>query len=503
MRHNVILAVLLVATGFVDVRYALAGQAPAAASDPDIPISHQDRVYSAEQYSNTVSVTDPVDNKLVGTIRLGDPLPANLSPLYKGQLLVHGMGFSPDHRTIAVVAIGSNAVNFIDTATNSVKHITYVGRSPHEAFYTMDGKEVWVVVRGENYVSVLDGVTYEEKARIIVPNGPGMTIFSPDGKYGYVCSSFTPETEVITVADHRIVGKVPQASPFCPNIAATPDSKQVWFTLKDTGKTQVFDGQSPFTLLKTLDTGPITNHVNIVRNANGMFAYVTIGGLNEVKVFRTENFEQVATIPVGKLPHGIWPSGDGTRVYVGLENEDKVIAIDTLKNEVIATSPIGQAPQALVYVPDAVPAVSGTLNAAMTRMMVVPEGLGTDNLQPLGIAGQSAELWLVPPGANKDAKAPTSVSLSDQGLVQVLEAAVTGLEPGKPYLLALASEPSGTGVLEPLQGFMTNPAGAAVVNAIGPIRQVVRGEEKIPRRYLVILPGKVDDHRAAVQVQRE
>jgi hypothetical protein len=49
------------------------------------------------------------------------------------------------------------------------------------------------------------------------------------------------------------------------------------------------------------------------------------------------------------------------------------------------------------------------------------------------------ELWLAPPGARKEEKAPTSVSLSDQGLVQVLEAAVSGLEPGKPYLLALAT----------------------------------------------------------------
>ena len=491
MKRSAYLVVLLVSTVLGGARYAGAGQAPAAASDPDIPISHQDRVYSAEQYSNTVSVTDPVDNKLLGTIRLGDPLPANLSPLYKGQLLVHGMGFSPDHRTIAVVAIGSNAVNFIDTATNTVKHVTYVGRSPHEAFFTRDGNEVWVVVRGENYVSVLDGTTYAEKTRITVPNGPGMTIFSPDGKYGYVCSSFTPETVVITVADHKIVGRVPQASPFCPNIAATPDSKPVWFTLKDTGKTQVFDGQPPFALLKTLDTGPISNHVNIVRNANGMFAYVTIGGLNEVKVFRTDNFEQVATIPTGKLPHGIWPSGDGRRVYVGLENEDKVAAIDTLKNEVIATSPVGQAPQALVYVPDAGPAASGATNSA------------TSNLQPLGVAGQSAQLWLTPPGAKKEEKAPTSVSLSDQGLVQVLEAAVTGLEPGKPYLLALATEPSGTGALEPLQGFMTNPAGAAIVNAIGPIRQVVRGEDKIPRRYLVVVPGTPNNHGVPVQVQSE
>ena len=503
MYRSFIPAVLLLAADLIGLRSGFAGQAPAAASDPDIPISHQDRVYAAEQYSNTVSVTDPVDNKLLGTIRLGEPLPANLSPLYRGQLLVHGMGFSPDHRTIAVVAIGSNAVIFIDTATNNVQHVTYVGRSPHEAFFTMDGTEVWVVIRGENYVSVLDGTTYEEKTRITVPNGPGMTIFSPDGKYAYVCSSFTPETEVITVADHKIVGKVPQASPFCPNIAATPDSKQVWFTLKDTGKTQVFEAQPPFALLKTLDTGPITNHVNIVRNANGMFAYVTIGGLNEVKVFRTDNFAQVATIPTGKLPHGIWPSGDGTRVYVGLENEDKLAAIDTLKNEVIATSPVGQAPQALVYVPDAIPAASGDLNSAMTRMPVAPEGLGTNNLQPLGIAGQSAQLWLAPPGVNKAANAPTSVSLSEQGLVQVLEAAVTGLEPGKPYVLALASEPSGTGALQPLQNFMTNPAGAAIVNTIGPIRQLVRGEEKTPRRYLVIVPGTPDSHGAPVQVQRE
>src|SRR6266700_1754925 len=105
MKRNSILTILLVPAALVCMRCAWAGQVPAAATDPDIPISHRDRVYSAEQFSNTVSVTDPVDNKLLGAIRLGDPLPANLSPLYKGQLLVHGMGFSPDHRTIAVVAI--------------------------------------------------------------------------------------------------------------------------------------------------------------------------------------------------------------------------------------------------------------------------------------------------------------------------------------------------------------------------------------------------------------
>src|SRR5204863_262168 len=140
------------------------------------------------------------DNKLLGVIRRGDPTAGNLSPLYRGQLLVHGMGFSPDHRTIAVVSVGSNSVTFIDTATNTVKHTTYVGRSPHEAFFTPDGKEVWVTVRGEDYITVLDPTTYKETGRIKTPGGPGMTIFSPDGRYGYVCSSFNPVLAVFDVA---------------------------------------------------------------------------------------------------------------------------------------------------------------------------------------------------------------------------------------------------------------------------------------------------------------
>jgi YVTN family beta-propeller protein len=480
---RILIAPTLLST-FLAFAPAWAGQAPGKLSDPDMPVSHRDRLYAAEQFSNTVSVTDPVDNKLLGVIRLGDPQPANLSPLYRGQLLVHGMGFSPDHKTIAVVSIGTNSITFIDTATNTTKHVTYVGRAPHEAFYTPDGNEVWVTVRGEDYVSVLDGHTFGEKTRIKVPNGPGMTIFSPDGMYGYVCSSFNPETAVISVADHHIVGRVKQESPFCPNIAATPDGRQVWFTLKDTGRTQVFDARPPFAPLKTLDTGPITNHVNFAHNANGTFAYVTIGGLNEVKVFRTDNFEQVATIQVGNLPHGIWPSGDGSRIYVALENADTLAAIDTLTNKVIATSRLGQAAQAIAYVPNA-----------------VPDGDGMQNLQQLGIGGQAAYLSLVPATGAKTK--PTSVSLFDQGLTQVLEAAVTGLVPMQPYVLALAAKPDGSGSVEPLAAFVTNPAGAAIVNAVGPIRQIVRSADQAQRRYLVIVSGTVGKLGAPVQVQVE
>ncbi|OAF13337.1 hypothetical protein AYJ54_44180 [Bradyrhizobium centrolobii] len=474
----------LAATMLATSGAAWAGQAPGALASPDVPISHHDRVYAAEQFSNTVSVTDPVDNRLLGVIRLGDPQPGNFSPLYKGQVLVHGMGYSPDHHTLVVVSIGSNSVTFIDTATNAVKHTTYIGRSPHEAFFTPDGKEVWVTVRGENYISVLDPGSFEEKTRITTPNGPGMQMFSPDGKYGYICSSFNPETDVVSVAEHKIIARVKQESPFCPNIAVTPEGDQVWFTLKDTGKTQVFDARPPFNPIKTIDTGPITNHVNFAHTAKGTFAYVTVGGLNEVKVFRTDDFSQVATIPVGNLPHGVWPSGDGTRVYVGLENADALAAIDSATNKVIANVPIGQAPQAIAYVPNA-----------------APDPDERQNLQTLGVAGQVAHLALAPKERPEGGKAPTSVSLFDQGLIQILQASVTGLQPKQKYVLALAEHADGSGPLQPLAAFMTNPAGSAIVNAAGPIRQIVDQTSKLYKRYLVIASGEAAMPGEPVQIE--
>jgi hypothetical protein len=57
------------------------------------------------------------------------------------------------------------------------------------------------------------------------------------------------------------------------------------------------------------------------------------------------------------------------------------------------------------------------------------------------------------------------------------------------------------GPLEPLANFMTNPAGAAIVNAVGPIRQVIEIKAAVPGRFLVVAPvagGKVG---APVQVQ--
>jgi hypothetical protein len=95
----------------------------------------------------------------------------------------------------------------------------------------------------------------------------------------------------------------------------------------------------------------------------------------------------------------------------------------------------------------------------------------------------------------------SSVTLFDQGLIQVVQAAIAGLQPKTSYVFALASQPDGAGLLQPLAGFTTNPAGAAIVNAIGPIRQLVQPDVQEQRRYFVVAAGTPALPGAVVQTQ--
>lgn len=444
----------------------------AATSAMALPTAH-DRVYTADQNSNTVSVFNPADNTLVGQIRLGNPRPDVLSPLYRGQINVHGMGFSPDHKTLVVVSNGSNSVTFIDTATNAVKGITYVGRSPHEGFFSADGKEVWVVVRGEDYISVIDPRTFKETRRIKTAVGPGMVQFMPDGKLAFSVASFTPQVDVIDVKSHKVIKKIDVVSPFSPFLQFTPDHKEIWMTHKDVGKVTRIDTHT-LKVTGVIDTGFITNHLAFATVDGKVLAYVTVGGENVVKVFTTDaDAKLVATIPTGALPHGIWTSDDSSRVYVGLENGDGMEVIDPAQNKVVAHVAGGQAPQALVFLSN-----------------VVKEGDGKQNLAPLANA-EPLNIRLKPVAA---ADARGFVVSRNLGVVDALEVSLFKLKPQTNYNVYL----SGTAV--PVASFVTDAKGMSNGTAIGPTRNLAAPGAAAAPSKLIVMEGNapVDEAKAAL-----
>ena len=401
-----------------------------------------DRVYTGDQNTNTVSVFNPATNTLLGQIKLGNVRPDVLSPLYRGEINVHGLGFSPDHKTLLAISNGSNSVTFIDTATNKVKGKTYVGRSPHEGFFSADGKEVWVVVRGEDYISVIDPATYRETRRIQTDPGPGMVQFHPDGKLAFVVSSFTPTVDIIDVASHTMVKRIGVVSPFSPFLQFTPDHGEIWMTHKDVGKVTRISTRT-LEVTGVIDTGFITNHLAFATVGGEVRAYVTVGGENLVKVYSTgRDAKLLATIATGALPHGIWASDDGSRLYVGLENGDGVQVIDSASNQVIATMPGGQAPQGLVYLSNVAPSADDHAN------LVPRVNQDAHNIPFKATAGDGKGFAVV----------------RNLGVVDALEVFLYKLKPNTVYNVTVGSQAA------PLGSFRTNDAGMANGTMIGPVR---------------------------------
>ncbi|WP_296001095.1 YncE family protein [Rugamonas sp.] len=422
----------------------------------------QDRVYTADQNSNTVSVFNPATNTLLGQIKLGNARPDVLSPLYRGEINVHGMGFSPDHKTLLVIANGSNSVTFIDTATNKVKGKTYIGRSPHEGFFSADGKEVWVVVRGEDYISVIDPLTFKETRRIQTDVGPGMVQFMPDGKLAFAVSSFTPTVDVIDVKTHEIVKRISVVSPFSPFLQFTPDFKELWMTHKDVGKVTRIDTRT-LEVTGVIDTGFISNHLSFATVGGAVYAYVSIGGENVVKVYSTgKEATLVATIATGALPHGMWTSDDSSRVYVGLENGDGVDVIDTASNQVIAHMAGGQAPQALLF---------------LSHVVAAGEA-GTANLVPR--ANHDAVNIALKPvtGAGKG-----FVVSRNLGVVDALEVSLFKLKPETIYTVYMSGQAAA------LASFKTDAKGMANGTMIGPVREAARLDAAGAGGHLLVMEG--------------
>jgi YVTN family beta-propeller protein len=382
------------------------------------PYAH-DRVYTGNQVSNTVSVVDPSTNKLLGEIKLGKPYPNVLSPLYKGQALVHGLRYSQEKKILAVVSIGSNAVTLISTETNQILKTIYVGRSPHEPTFTPDSKQIWVSVRGEAYISVIDVEKMAEIRRVPVADGPGMVSFTPDGKLAYVCSSFTPEVDIVDAATYTIVKKIPVTSPFSPNIFTSPKGEWIAMTHKDTGKVTIINTASQ-SVAKVITTGAITNHVSFSYVKNRLMMLVTVGGENKLRVFdAAQDFKQTDTVNIGALPHGLWPSPDGKLLYVGLEFADQVQAVDLQTMKVISTIQIGQSPQALVYAENAVTNIN------------TKSGLSALN--------DTASTQVIALNAvNTNQKSHGRLAVRSIGLADLVEQIFTSLQPNTSYTLALS-----------------------------------------------------------------
>lgn len=153
-------------------------------------------------------------------------------------------------------------------------------------------------------------------------------------------------------------------------------------------------------------------------------------------------------------------------------------AIDTATNHIVATIPAGQLPQALVYVSNA-----------------VTSGDGTANLKPLGPATEALHIELTP-AAGSSSTAHASVAINSLGLIDNLQIAATGLEPGRKYRLVLV----GASATQDLVTFAGGIGGVAIAQTLGPLKRVVAGSPAVTAMTLEV---RSDELESGVPVLRQ
>ena len=321
---------------------------------------------------------------------------------------------------------------------------------------------------------MIDVDKMEEVRKVPVADGPGMVAFSPDGKFAYVCSSFTPELDVVSTSSYKVIKRVKIASPFSPNIFTSPDGKWVALTLKDIGAVVVVNTKT-LEVVKQMNTGGITNHVTFSNLGNLQRMFVTVGAENKVRVFDVaKNFMETDTINVGALPHGLWPSADGKVLYVGLEYGDEVQAIDLVNLKVISTIKIGQSPQALVYADDAVVDYTKSL----------------ENLSPLN---DSVSTQIISLNSIKGNAAHGNLAVRPIGVTDLIEQIYTNLIPGKTYTLAFSKSAVApfTNDYE-VNTFIANAQGKYSGQSIGLIKSVNNTSAK-DYKHLILIDNDTKD----------
>jgi YVTN family beta-propeller protein len=294
---------------------------PALASDLE-------RIYVPNLRSNDVYVIDPVAMKVVDRFKVGIG-PQHIVPSW-------------DMRTLWVT---NNAEGRTDGSLTPVDPRTgKPGKpipvdDPYNMYATPDGKSAIVVAEARKRLDFRDPKTMQLQYSIDTPGCPGINHadFSIDGRFAIFTCEFSGTIVKIDLVERKVLGylelKMPETRFKEVPGAARAKPGQVW----EPGETE----------LCTVTKG-MPQDIRI--SPDGKRFYIADMHADGVHIVDGASFKQVGFIATGIGAHGLYPSRDGTRLYVANRGSHKihgsrlgnggVVVIDFATEKVVARWPV-------------------------------------------------------------------------------------------------------------------------------------------------------------------
>src|SRR5438552_1785070 len=255
------------------------------------------RVYVPNLRSNEVYVIDPATLKVVDRFRVGIN-PQHVVPSYDLKTL--WVTNNAEGRT-------DGSLTPIDPATGKAGAPVAVD-DPYNMYFTPDGKSAIVVAEARKRLDFRDPHTMAMQQSLDVPDCAGVNHgdFSIDGRYAIFTCEFQGSLVKIDVVNHTVLGYLHLSDGGMPqDIRISPDGKTFYVAEMMRGGVYTIEGDS---------------------------------------------FKETGFIPTGIGTHGLYPSRDGTKLYVANRGIDKVggpphgkgsvSVLDFATNQVVATWPV-------------------------------------------------------------------------------------------------------------------------------------------------------------------
>jgi YVTN family beta-propeller protein len=298
------------------------------------------RIYTANQDSNSVSVIDGSTNTVVTTIPVGSH--------------PHGVAVNPSTNRVYVANYDSGNVSVIDGSSDGVLTAIPVGLHPYAVTVDPATNRIYASNHdsgtGTYVVSVIDGVTNSVLASI--PTGdykPEGVAANPTTNRIYAAVSAYYQVGNVLVIDgstNTVVATIPVSdTPY--EVAVNPVTNRIYVTDVHWQTTTVIDGETDtITGGLTLGAHPYGVAVNLASNR----VYVTESGDDDIESIDGSTNQRVATFPTADNPSAIAVNPSTNRIYVANSGSDSVSVIYDSINPV-TTIPVGAAPRGIVVNP--------------------------------------------------------------------------------------------------------------------------------------------------------
>jgi DNA-binding beta-propeller fold protein YncE len=228
---------------------------------------------------------------------------------------------------VYVPEIGANRVDVIDPATFSVVDQFGAGRKPQHIVPSWDLKTLWVAGSGRRHsrgsLTPIDPISGKPGATVRVPDAYNM-YFSPDGKSAIVVAEGFKRLEFRdpqTMALKSVLS-VPQ----CRGINHADfsiDGRYAIFTCEFEGSLVKIDTEVP----KVLGVLNLSNRgmpQDIRLSPDGKVFYVADMMADGVFLIDGDTFSEIGFVATGIAAHGLYPSRDGTELYVSNRGSHQV-----------------------------------------------------------------------------------------------------------------------------------------------------------------------------------